>query len=234
MTLQLSLALWAEGPSDHTFLPRILFRATHEAVYRVAKYPVDVGEQFLRAEKVEKIGPRDERIFRAFAPVMQEETMAILFIHSDSDGDANAAIRNNIAPAIQRLKQRFVNARHAHIPVVPIHSTEAWAIADLPALKRVLGVTLSDVDLGVPEQLSNNPNFAESILDPRQILRDVNEAMANRRRGRRVPAGTPTIPAGLGDAVDLKILRQLAAFRTFEAALGEALGDLIAAQERSA
>lgn len=107
--------------------------------------------------------------------------------------------------------------------------TEAWAIADTVALKNVLGTNYADADLGLPTELVGNPAIAESHLNPKRILSDVQAAVSGRRRGRRVKPGTAIIPPGLGDAVDLDRLRRLPSYASFEADLEVAVRRVLGA-----
>jgi hypothetical protein len=203
----LSLALFAEGPSDRNFLEQVIYRSTYEAAYRLSDQPVEIPEAFYRSDWPTTAQSRSERIVAAFAQPIIEGAIDLLFVHADADGDAQAALTERVEPCCLALRQRSAGAEFDCVPVIPVRETEAWALVDGAALRAELGTTRSMQQLGLPE----NPNAVEALLDAKQLLRDARDAIARKRSPR-----LPTIPAGLGNRVELNELRKLEAFQKFE------------------
>jgi hypothetical protein len=101
------------------------------------------------------------------------------------------------------------------VPVIPVRETEAWALADVDALREVLGTTRTADQLGLSMRALR---ALEENNDPKALLRQAMAASSARQRRRQ-----PTIPAGLGNNVSLGRLRDLPAYTRFEAAVQAAL-----------
>jgi hypothetical protein len=219
VTPVLRLGLWAEGPSDIEFLQRVLFRSTYESVHDAVDFVVDIDPTFLRIDLPSNQLSRRQRIADAFAPVVGEGTATIVFVHSDSDGDAEGAQQRNVQPGLELLAERVVGHRFAGVPVIPVRNTEAWALADPVALKEVIGTGLDDAALGLPEELARSPLVVERLAHTKDVLKAVHLATSRHTPRRRVRPVERLIPTGLGDAINLNRLRQLQAFQRFEADL---------------
>ena len=101
----LALALFAEGPTDHAFLHRLLYRATHEAAMLISETTCEVSEIFVRGAK-SSADHRDARIVEAFTEPIRQGAASILFIHSDGANDPISAKENNISPGVILLGER--------------------------------------------------------------------------------------------------------------------------------
>jgi hypothetical protein len=216
----LALALFAEGPSDHEFLPRVILRSTTEISAAVSNEPVEIAEQFIRASttKNTEMRSRPERVEALFGSAL--EAIDLLFIHADGQGDSNTAFDERVLPCCNRLHSRFPAARFGCVGVVPVRETEAWAIADADAVTRALGTRKSAQELGLPDNAAN----VETTLDPKAVLQRAQRiALGGRRQDR---ARTGSILAVLGETVGLGVLRELPAFRDFENRLRGALQNL--------
>ena len=212
----LSLALYAEGPTDHAFLQNILYRLTHETAFRLSKRPVEIAEDFVRGEPSGAASARKDRIEHAFANALSSNAINLLFLHSDGGTDEAAARRERIDPFATYAKTRWPLMQS--VPVVPIRETEAWAIADTSALIAELGTRKSAANLSLDE----SPLMAEREPSPKAKLRRA-QGLARQRSRARTKQGIEGIPAGLGARVHLDTLRQLSAFKNLENDLEQAL-----------
>jgi hypothetical protein len=214
----LALALFAEGPTDHEFLPRVIFRLTTEISAQISDQPVEVAEQFVRPAVLLRhpgAPSRAERVVALFGDALGP--VDLLFIHADGQRDSDSAYEERIRPCCDLLHAEFPGTIFECVGIVPVRETEAWAIADVGAVTRALGTTKSAVELGLP----NSARSAENEVDPKAVLRHAQDIAMGRRR--RVRARTGSIHAVLGETVGLAALREMRAFQTFESSLRAAL-----------
>ena len=211
----LTLALYAEGPSDHDFLQPVIHRLVTELAYQKAPVAVDIAEQFLRGDPPSG-HTRVEKVERCFSKALS--SISLLFIHSDAGGSSEDVMNNNVTPCIDRLSALRASSEPEFVGVVPIRETEAWAISDAQAIRNILGVTLSADELGLPKK----PLDAEKELDPKSVLSRAQQRAIGRRRRR-----PPPIHRVLGETVSLVTLRQLNSFRSFEHVVDGALTRLL-------
>lgn len=216
----LALALYAEGASDHAFLPRILYRSIFEIAARMSEQPVEIAEQFVRGNsaRLRRHVGRAANVEMVFGAALS--SLDILFIHADAGADAALAHERSVTPCCVRLRENFPDVRFKCVGVVPIRETEAWIVADADAVRRALGTNKSAAELGLPER----PRDAERLADPKNVLRAAQRAAiaSSRRLGRRIPS----IHAILGETVRLPRLRGLTGFAAFEARAEAALREL--------
>lgn len=140
------MALVAEGPSDHRFLPPVLYRLTEDLCLTRGRGTVEVGPVTSLEPVDSGAGSYTARLVEAARQA--SGTYHVLFLHSDGGGDGEAARRERTEPwtvaleDLGREEERFV-------AVVPIREMEAWAICDGEALRQAFGTTLNDAQLGV-------------------------------------------------------------------------------------
>lgn len=216
----LDLALFCEGPTDERFLSPLLQRLCQEICLAFADGPVEVAEEVVPLVNVRKDmnRPRDERIVLAAV----ETTLArrILFVHADGAGDAARQHAALVAPALARIEtDAGLSGKGIGVAVVPVRETEAWALADGDALRRVFGTTLDDDSLGVPKQA----RLVENIPDPKKTLDDA--YLRTDPGSRYARRGAGALLSSIGQRVSLSRLRQVASFMRTEA-------DVLAALQR--
>jgi Domain of unknown function (DUF4276) len=216
----IALGLYAEGPTDHTFLQRVLYKSTLETAVRMSDKSVMLAESFVRPKRLSKFKDRADRVLDLFSEPLRQGAISLLFIHADGGTDHSAADSERIAPAITRLKVSLDDSSFGCVGVIPVRETEAWALADVDALREELGTRLSAEELQLPVR----PADVERLLDPKQTLRNAQALASPSRRGRRTRF--EAIPAGLGDRVNHHCLRQVPAFARFEAELEATLRSL--------
>jgi hypothetical protein len=213
----LALALFAEGPTDQEFLPRILFRLVTEISAELSDQPVEVPELFIRPRSIRTRGgiSRAERVLALFGEAL--DSVDLLFIHADADSDPVTAYETRVQPCCNLLHAVHRHCRFQCIGVIPVRETEAWAIADVNAVTRALGTTRRADELGLPD----SPARAERVADPKAVLRAAQHIVLGRSRQGRLQAAP--LHAVLGETVQLAILRQMEAFRQLEIRLRDAL-----------
>ncbi len=201
----LGLALFAEGPTDHAFLRPLLGRLCAQICAEEAEAPVEVGEVWeLHTPRRLHGEPREVRILEAAREAL--ELWNLLFIHSDGNGDPDAARRERIAPAVARIVGELQDDARRPLAVVPVHETEAWLLADGDALRAAFGTRKSDADLGLPAR----PRDVESLPDPKEAL---NASFLTARRGRASPHEKAAGQFALvGEQIRLDVLQRVPAF----------------------
>lgn len=216
MSRYVRLALYREGPTDRRFLSPLLFRVVWERV-AAATEPVELPEDVLelrpgpdeaklsQAERIEKLATDADGLFE------------LLFIHADGAGNPAAALANCVVPGAGRVHAKFGTEVRA-VPVVPVREMEAWAIADPEAFCRVVGVSKTADELGLPQSAKR----VEGVLDPKKALDDAVVAAFGLAKRRSVPGGAAYL-AQLGDEVSLDRLRSVPAFAQLEADIDAAL-----------
>jgi Domain of unknown function (DUF4276) len=212
MTRFLSLALFAEGPTDANFLMPVLYRTTFAAAARVSTSSVEIPETFIRGSWPKTAQTREDKVEAAFGQFAREGAVNLLFIHADGGAEADRAMAQQVAPSFARLAS--LNDSLAQVAVIPIRETEAWALADTDALRHSLGTKLSPLALGLP----TNEREVENISDPKAVLRHCLHSAERGRRGRSRGKST-LIPPGLGNTVDLQKLYRVAAYAAMAATI---------------
>lgn len=212
-------ALYAEGPTDHRFLRGLLPRAIETLG---AEYGYDLIEVSpLRQLAIpETAGSgREDRV--AAAVLADEAAFHVLFLHADADGDEAAARRDRIHPAIAAVRTALGDNKRGQVGVVPVQTTEAWALADLASFQAALSTTRTASELGIPP----TPALLEADQDPKAALDQAVRLARPGRTGRRRPSGEAFLDV-LGESVSIGALRELSAYRAFEWDLHAAISSL--------
>lgn len=206
----LGLALYAEGPSDHRFLDELLRRAVEHLLVDgghavdlspVQRLPVRTNER-TRADRI------------AAGSAQLQGAFHLLFVHADGGGDPQRARDERVQPGIEAMHASVGHEGRRAVAVVPVRETEAWALADLDCLRRLLGTRRSALELGVPE----SANELESLPDPKTTFAEIVRIARPGRRGRRRPAPASFLDL-IGQQTRIAQLERLSAFRAL-------LGDL--------
>lgn len=212
----LNTALYAEGPTDVEFLCPLLGRLCAELLME-SGVPVELSDVLPLLDLPEhRALPRDHRILEAARAA--DGAWMLLFIHADADGDARAAVAERVEPARQLIRRAF-DDRQPTVAVVPVRMTEAWILSDADALRKGLGTSLSDADLGLADVIAHGP---ESVTKPKAVLQQV----FNRARPQRRAASIGPYLGRIGACTSLQKLRRLDAFRSMEADLRHAVSQL--------
>jgi hypothetical protein len=203
----LKLALLAEGPSDHRFLPLVLRRLTIDLCGRQAPRFVEIEDEVV------------EVTLRSFSE-QDIQSFNILFTHADGAGNPPAARARALRPLADWMARREPAHQSRSVPVIPVREMEAWALVDGEALRNAFGSILEDEDLELPSK----PREVESIFDPKRALDEVfGRALGGRRRKR---ARAVNFLSAIGERVRLERLRQVPAFQELESDLQQALDEL--------
>lgn len=203
----LACVLIREGPSDDWFLPILLRRAVEALAL----------ESFPACREVQEIRSLPQAGNQHPASVLdavaaEHGTFDVLLYHHDG------APPGKSDPVIRRMREAWAASRFAEplVAVVPMRETEAWLLADRPALLRVLNVRKLAGDFvsgGMVENCSDPKRVVAGLLreagfDPGRsgVLRNFYTAVA--------------------ETADIDALRKVPAFRQWWNDMTEALEGL--------
>jgi hypothetical protein len=218
----LGLALFAEGPTDHRFLPPILRRTTEELCLMEGRTTVEISEEVLKLNLYLPQEYRDKDLATKIleAAKAAEGAYDILFIHTDGAGNPEDAYNQRVQPAKERIAAELFSQLQRTVGVVPVREMEAWTLVDGDALRYAFGTVLDDEALGIPLR----PREVEGIFNPKQTFNQAYAKAVGIRRGRRRTAAD--FFDAIGEQVQLTRLRQVPAFGRFEQELHTALVEL--------
>lgn len=214
----LGLALYAEGPTDYYFLCPLLQRLCEDICAQEANQPVEVSAVLQLDHPVASNGAsREIRI--SDAAKLAGGAWRILFVHADGSGDPGRMREHLAQPALDLLRQESAG-QGLGVAVIPVRETEAWALADGDALRRVFGTSLCDMEMRLPR----TARALESDSDPKATL---DAALSiTQPSGRRRRQGISPLLNALGEQASLQRLRELHAFSSMESELKQALKQL--------
>lgn len=217
----LSLALYAEGPTDQSFLRPILQRTCEQLCLLHSRVRVEVADVLtLLPPSPAKGGDRATRILRAAREA--QGAWDVLVVHADGAGDPGRARKEQVEPGLAAVRSALGEASGRGIAVIPIRETEAWALVDGSALRQAFGTRFTDSRLGV----LTNPRDVEAVFDPKRSLDEVFTATrVNRRRRGRGPVASDFLDS-IGTMVSLDILAKVPGFMAFRQDLEVALRSL--------
>jgi Domain of unknown function (DUF4276) len=201
--------LGCEGPNDREFLLPVLRKLFEQAAL---DHDFELVETFLTDEYVSyssgaQMSFTDWVVKTARQAVENGDGDAILCIHTDEDGDLNAA-KAKIEKARQAL-QAAGGLSAGLIAVIPVRMIEAWVLADAVTLCQRLNPDLPPHKL----ELATDP---ESYPDAKKKLYETH-ALAHADRRRRQPARIEVgeLYAAMGNDLTLQMLGRVDSFKQF-------------------
>jgi hypothetical protein len=190
------LALLADGARDRVLVPILIW--TLRSVMPSVRF---FGPEF--EVRREDMGLAIQRVSQALRP-------DILFVHRDSERDSHRDRLSEIPKA------------DGVVRVVPVRMTEAWLLIDEMAIRRAAGNPNGRARIELPKVAR-----LEDVPDPkgmlRQLLLEASEFTSPRRRQRFQRDINRCTHLVAEYTEDFSPLRQLAAYRAFEAELRQAL-----------
>ena len=145
-------ALVADGGSDKVLLPVL--------TWSLKRHRITVEEQWADFSRI----PRQANMEARLRTALELYPCDVLFVHRDSEGYDPEFRRNEIAIALERIQIR-------HIPVVPVRMTEAWLLANEPAIRCAAGNPRGTMLLDLPDL-----RRLEDLPDPKNVLYEALEA----------------------------------------------------------
>lgn len=215
---QLIIAFSPEGPTDIRFLSEIIRRTAIALLSSSqAKGEADVLAPFPI--------PREKGSAASVLLQLARDAYGFhcLIIHADADHNTQTpALNERILPGKQLVsRETSSNVCQIVIPLIPVHMTEAWMLADSDALLQATGTPLSASQLNLPDA-----NGAERKARPKEFLEDFlrsSQAHLGRKRDR---IDLTDLYALLSDSISFERLNLLPSYRQFKADFAVALTDL--------
>ncbi|MCC6413625.1 MAG: DUF4276 family protein [Saprospiraceae bacterium] len=175
----LSSTFWGEGPSDERFLPKIIQRVLEAVLHECARGEWEVLEP--------EVLHSDERAFgdQIMDIAKQSAGFTLAFVHTDADArnEADRAIPYKIEPALQLIQDLPDQEVCKNIvAVVPVTKIENWKLADLNALREIVGVDLDWAKLGLNMSVQHREQQAQSKQLLSNVIREANIVRGNRRK----------------------------------------------------
>jgi len=208
--MYLSWSAFYEGATDAQYFNIIIPRLLDDIIRTSGRRPCDVGE-FPAVE----FGVVD----RSFDKVAEEicarkNEFHIIFVHADLGG------RGLAADVALRREQLILQAQsicgfdpQIAVMLSPKKELEAWALADLAAIKAALGVNTIPDDL-----MPATPSAAEKLPNPKANLNAIVKSATNKRSSAR------NILVRIAQEQSIDELRRAPSFEEFEVRLRYVLG----------
>lgn len=172
----LFVGLVTEGNTDIRFLESII-KKTFDSIAFDAVGDIEIELVSIKFDKTSFV----EDVLTAAIKGVEEYGITVLCVHTDADDiNDNSVYQNKITPALNALKKHInPNICHNLVPVVPVQMTESWMLADRDLLKKQIGSTMTDFQLGIHKA-------PETISDPKRIISDAiriaRQGLTQRRR----------------------------------------------------
>jgi hypothetical protein len=202
----LTIAYTAEGTTDKRFLGNIIRKTFEELCYECDGL-IDVYEPVF----ISKSG--DGFVEECVNASKEAKWAHVLCVHADADDDNDkAAQKNKIIPALTAINEIDVDDLCKNIvPIVPIHMTEAWMLADSTTLAKLLNTGKSPTDLRIKMKMKQ----IEKLSDPKEIINQAIDIAFdnNSKKRKRIEIEDLYIP--MSQQIDLKILDQINSYRQF-------------------
>jgi hypothetical protein len=163
-------AFASEGPTDDRFLPNVINRAIVDLCARHFSDYVEVADAVVVRDRG---GPAS--IPDVVAELRRNAgSYNMVIFHHDAGANRDRVDREWVEP--MRAAWAATDSSDPLIFVVPVRETEAWALADGDAIRRVYGVSWDNARLGVPD----NPRDVCDVHDPKKVLAAIGKAVGSR------------------------------------------------------
>lgn len=201
--MDIRFTLVGDGPFDSALMPVIFW------VLRQSALAENFAGAFADPSRLPKLSAG---LPARLAAAISLYPCNLLFVHRDAEGQGRSNRLSEIRSAAASISIRFV-------PIIPIRMTEAWLLVSDAAIRRAAGNPNGKVPLNLPAHQK-----LESMPDPKRELHQalLTASMLSGRQLRRFDqrASARRVAELIGD---FSQLRNLSAFRAFEADLSETL-----------
>jgi hypothetical protein len=214
------LALYAEGSSDHLFLPIVIQRTSKQLLDQYKQMAIRVLP--VKSIILNRLGlSQADYIVQA---ACQAVDCHALIVHADADDrTSESAMRERYQPGYQQVQQMREHGEQIckHLlPLIPIQMTEAWMLADQETLlQRVIGTSMNAQSLGLPTRMRQ----IEADANPKSTFNQaVQRAYQHRSRRHRNIDVTPYYES-LAQQIKLERLLLLSSYQQFVQDLTDSL-----------
>ena len=219
MANHLRYTLVSDGPTDRVLLPIIAW------VLEQIPWPDErqFEPQFAEAGELQKGAGLAGKIESA----LRRYPCDLLFVHRDAESSDEAVRRHRL----EEIRLAMEGHSSCYVPIVPVRMVEAWLLIDRAAICHAAGNPNSRANISLPalRRLEDQP-------DPKALVHEL-LAEASELSGRRSKAFRAQMTyrrCFIPDYIsDFSPLRQLSAFREFEAETQRVIESLDELEERS-
>jgi hypothetical protein len=215
MIKQIFVGLMTEGTTDNLFLESVVKKA-----FDIIGFECN-GEVEIEVKLIPKntSGPGfKDQVLASSKWGLEHFGIMILCIHSDADNESDSnTFQNKIIPTQNSINKK-AEEEYCKIltPIVPVQMIEAWMLADKELLKKEIGTTKSDNELGIYRR-------PEDIADPKTLIEEAiriaREALPKRRR-KDLTLNELYLP--IGQKISIDKLDSLTSFVKFKESIREA------------
>ena len=165
---KLDVALYAEGDTDHLFLPPVIQRSVEIIMNAKGCKEVEIPEK-IRSILFEKKGLGQEECIQEAA--RRAARADLLVVHCDADAPTSVkALQERYDPGYKLVQQTSEKICKSLIPIIPIRMTEAWMLAaEYELFKRTLLASVNAYELGLVSKVKQ----VESDPNPKQTLKQI-------------------------------------------------------------
>lgn len=211
MAHQIYIVLTVEGTTDTRFLEALLEPVFQEMALRYVEADVDCSV-FVQG-RYDKSEGFAKGVVKACKDAMEQFGATTLAVHTDADRMTyDKRKETNFTDVFETVKTLDPDGYCTIItPVIPVRMMEAWMLADRDLLRREIGTTMTNGQLGI----DGDP---ESFADPKEKIEE-----AIRRASQNASHKKPVNAVEIGDlysiigkSVTIDKLEQLESFRRFE------------------
>ena len=206
MSRQLFIGLFAEGTTDDRFLKSIVQR-TFERIVFDCPGEIEIYDVFIIRAKENSFR---QSVMKASQTGIKDYSINALCVHVDADDrDDRNVYANKINPALADIKEAGENVCKIIVPLVTVQMAEAWMLADKECLKREIGTTKSNNELGIDRK-------PEDYADPKEAIRNaIRIAYQNKPKRRRGNLDLTELYQIIGQSASLAELEQLPSYSKF-------------------
>lgn len=204
MPIQLFIGFTVEGTTDTKFLTQVIQSVFEETAKDCRTDVIIEDVRLVVVPKTQFV----ETICNASNKAATEYGMSVLCVHADADDrNVEQVVMYKFIPLNEELNQlKDVDYCKNIVPVIPIHMTEAWMLADKELLKsKIAAKGMRDIDLGIQRMPESYPNPKQAIED---AIRIAQIGKTKRRRN--------DLYEELGQSISLDSFRALSSFNVFE------------------
>lgn len=216
----LVLGLFAEGPTDHNFLPLVIQRTAEQILAQHEQSGMyEASVLIMRLTKDQK-KDRAESILQAAYDACGYHA---LIVHADADDpEPHKARSERIEPGFRLVQETNENVCRDLVAIIPVQAIEAWILADHELLLREVGTDLKANNLGIPEEAK----YVQRISNPKRIIHEaIQKAYASRSKRRR-ETDLNFLYQPMGEKISLERLKQVPSYIQFVEDLTETLINL--------
>lgn len=148
----------------------------------------------------------------------------VLCIHTDADDVKDeSAFEDRIYPAIKAISESAQDVCKNIVPLVPVHMTEAWMLADTGLLIEEIGSNKTEAELKLPTKVRQ----IEDINNPKMTIENaISLAFADQLIRRRRGVTISDLYSPLSQTIPLEKLEMLTSYKKFRQAAEAALRNL--------